>query len=101
MMSPSGFRSIFGTTDSGARVVIGAHVLFLEIRRMSCRIGRVDDGSSVIPLQRFRTAGRQHRSAAPTGAVSPGFRGLVGLPHARNDPCLLYTSPSPRDRTRS
>ena len=52
--------------------------------------------------------------AVPPGLVNPGLEAIttdsrrvgpgtlfLGLPGERVDGCLLYTSPSPRDRTRS
>ena len=35
------------------------------------------------------------------GAVARGFLGIKGIEVVILYPCLLYTSPSPRDRTRS
>ena len=35
------------------------------------------------------------------GFLRMGTVGMVSQAHGKNDYCLLYTSPSPRDRTRS
>ena len=50
-----------------------------------------------IDLLEFKKINRVHQIMRPTGLLDP----KITISPSKNQICLLYTSPSPRDRTRS
>src|SRR5664280_3129809 len=80
--------------------------VFIEERQPVEQLGMFDLGN--IPKQRLvevvvgidKTRHHQH-ACARDGAVCRGIEDWRPCTNGRDDVCLLYTSPSPRDRTRS
>src|SRR5664280_3033122 len=54
-----------------------------------------------IPDNGIGQAVTDNHSAGPSQAISIGGEPVVVLQRPKSSDCLLYTSPSPRDRTRS
>ena len=87
------------------------NILWLSAEDISPHIGCYGDNNAITPnLDRLARQGVMYTNAFTTaGVCAPCRSGIItgmyqttlGTHHMRCNACLLYTSPSPRDRTRS
>eukprot|EP00656_Telonema_subtile_P019706 TRINITY_DN2091_c0_g8_i1.p3 TRINITY_DN2091_c0_g8~~TRINITY_DN2091_c0_g8_i1.p3 ORF type:complete len:101 (-),score=5.53 TRINITY_DN2091_c0_g8_i1:30-332(-) len=78
------------------RLLTHAHTC-VELPRQGIPVTRVTGGMAMVLPNTFHVAAAVRAPASP--CTGNGFR--ISAPVLCVDTCLLYTSPSPRDRTRS
>ena len=95
MLYPHGDIESLGADIFAVRGSIRINLLM----RISRNMGIVRDGSELTLVNPIQLRPETERKLAELGEVKNIVR--LGAFHGIDDPCLLYTSPSPRDRQKS